>query len=278
MNDPPVSPLGIGPDGKPFLVHATAAPEYGAGALEGLVIGLGLDRTGSLGPQTPPLVGAVAALVESLMTRGMFRADDVAERYRAWPALPSAEAPLRTLPIALFFAGQPEELREAVLMEGEVSGADARSRLAAVAVAAAVSAGTFDLAGGYDMAVAAVEGLDAAAVVLGERDGGDAALQVRDHLRRAVAAETVDALGDADPLGAAMRHAFWHLLHGDDLAAALREVARRGEPLTTALTGALLGACHGAESIPAAWRAAIASRVAPLTALLAADPAGPSGG
>jgi len=267
MTEPPFS-MGIGPDGKPFPVHATAAPEYGAGALEGLVIGLCLGPDGAIRTDTPALVGVVAALVESLMARGMFHVDDVTLRYHAWPTPPAAEAPLRALPIALFFAGQPEELRAAVLAEAALTGADTRSSLAAVAVAAAVSAGTFDMAKGYDMAVAAVQGLDAAAPQVA---GEHAALELREDLRRAVSAATVDALGAADVLGTAMRRAFWHLLHSDDFDVALGEVAAHGEPLATALTGVLLGACHGAEAIPGAWREAVASRVAPLAVLLAAD-------
>jgi hypothetical protein len=264
----PLFAMGVGPDGRPFLVHATAAPEYGAGALEGLLVGLCLRPDGSVGADTPALVGVAAALVASLMERGMFRADDVAERYRGWPAPPAAEAPLRVVPIALFYAGQPDELRAGVLGEAALTGAAPRATLAAAAVAAAVSAGTFDLAKAYDMAVAAVQGLDAAAVQLGDEV---AALAVRDDLRRAVAATTVDGLGDADVLGAATRRAFWHLLHSDDFAVALVEVAAHSEPIATALTGVLLGACLGAEAIPAPWRDAVAARVAPLTALLAVD-------
>src|SRR5690606_38141034 len=116
--------------------------------------------------------------------------DDVAARYATWPTMPAGEAPLRALPIALFHAGQPQELREAVLGESELTGADAVSRLAAVSVAAAVSAGTFDMANGYDMAVAAVEAIDAS---VGGRSG--AGMEVREHLRQAASATTPDALG-----------------------------------------------------------------------------------
>lgn len=280
--------MGIDSNGKPFPVHATVAPEYGAGALGGLVVGLTLGADGAFRQGTPPLVAQMVALVESLMARGMFDASDVADRYRAWPACTLAEAPLRALPIALFFAGLPDELSAAVLSEvrlteGQTGEVDWRSRLAAVAVSAAVAAGAFELVNSHDMGVAAVLQLDETAstsattageeVAASKADIVEAHRSVRDDLRRAVAATHPDDLGEGAPdvLSNALRHAFWHLVHDTDFEPAMRAVSARGEPLAAALTGLLLGAAQGVEAIPPDWQAAIETRVSPLLVLLPAD-------
>ncbi|MFO0744826.1 MAG: hypothetical protein U1F43_04010 [Myxococcota bacterium] len=92
---------------------------------------------------------------------------------------------------------------------------------------------------------------------------------LRDDFRHAVVSAFSDAAPDgATPLSQALRVAFWHVVSEHDLASAVRDVARRGDALAAALTGLLIGAAHGAESIPAAWQAALASRSAPLLALL----------
>jgi hypothetical protein len=76
----------------------------------------------------------------------------------------------------------------------------------------------------------------------------------------------VDALdgGSPDPLARAIRRAFWHLVHETELEVAMNEVAGRGEPDTAALTGLLLGAAHGSDVIPTAWRQALAPLTEPL--------------
>lgn len=258
--------MGIGPDGAPWPVHASASTDYGAGALLGLVAGLALGPDGAvLAPPAPPLA-ALATLTASLMTRGMLDTGDVAERYAALGAPPPSPL-LRVTPVALFYAGQTELVVQSALAEAALTGAGPREALAAALVGAALSAGTYDLVSAYDMVVAAVAGLDAAALAL-PHDGG-ARDELREALRVAVGAAPPRADATPDATARAVRVAFWHLLHTDELAPALRAAATTGDPLTTALTGCLMGAALGVDAVPSAWRAALASAAAPLLALLA---------
>lgn len=63
----------------------------------------------------------------------------------------------------------------------------------------------------------------------------------------------------------AFRLAFWELLHAPDPKAALIDVVNRGGDADTnaAITGALLGACHGVAAFPRAWVRAVLTCPAP---------------
>src|SRR5262249_38705405 len=71
----------------------------------------------------------------------------------------------------------------------------------------------------------------------------------------------------------AFRLAFWELLHAPDLRAGLIDAVNRGGDADTngAIAGALLGARHGADGIPASWRervlGALAGDAGPLATL-----------
>lgn len=271
-----VGSLGVDADGRPFLVHATAAPEYGAGALIGLVAGATLEADGGFEEFTPTVVTLAQRLVESLMQCGMVKPADIAPRFAGGPVPGGEVILLLALPVALFHAGQPDELTAGVVAVGKLLGADARSTIAAVAVASAVSAGTFELANGYDMAVAAVLALDDAAAHVGVDPelAARAREELREDLRAAVSAKAAPAVGGrgAGTVSGALRCAFWHLLRADDAASAIAEVAAGRDLLASALTGLLLGAAHGAQAFPAAWRDALAPRTAPLMAILHTEP------
>lgn len=260
MSDEP-TPF-IGPGGKPFAVHASAAPEYGAGAIQGLVLGLVLDAEGRVRDETPALLGPMTVLCASLMERGMFDAADVGARYRPFE-LQAEDTPLRVLPITLFYSGQPERYRASIAGEAALAGADARVEVIAAGVASAIAASVFDMVNGYDMTVAAVKPSADDQRFAAERE------RFRADLRHAVpAAKTLDLeSGAPDRLSRATRIAFWHLVHETPFEVALREAAGR-DALAAALTGMLVGAALGRDAIPAAWQASIATRARPLSALL----------
>lgn len=150
--------LGIAPDGKPFAVHATAAPFYGRGALIGLVAGA------RAGTGAAPVVALLTSLVESLMQRGMLSLDDVAKRWRmgGHTRPPADMLPLLVIPVALFHAGQHDELEQGVMTLAAHVGSEGRVTIASLAVAHAISAGTFDMVHAREMTVAAVHAIDAA--------------------------------------------------------------------------------------------------------------------
>lgn len=257
--------VGVDANGKPFPVHATAAPEYGAGALLGLVAGA---------TRRDALLEVCGALTASLMERGKVDVADLAARYRRIPNARSAPLPLVVVPLALFYAGQPHELTHGVLVHTRLIGGDAATTLAALTLASAISAGVYELESPYDMSVAAVLALDASvAQVSGHLGGVPAAhVRLREDLRAAVTATTCPAVDDGatNELSFAVRRAFWHLLHSDDPQAAMCEVGARGDTLGTALTGVLLGAAHGAGAF-GTWRDALAQQAAPLLAILHED-------
>jgi hypothetical protein len=59
----------------------------------------------------------------------------------------------------------------------------------------------------------------------------------------------------------ALQNAFYELLHAGSLEEGVRRTVRRGGDTDTnaAIAGALLGAVHGREAVPAQWRQAILS-------------------
>jgi ADP-ribosyl-[dinitrogen reductase] hydrolase len=183
---------------------------------------------------------------------------------------------MRTAPIGLFFAGQPDDLIDAAIAESAVTHFDPRCRLACAGYDAALAAAAYDHADRRTVAAAAVGAIDEAARRLVAREPGDAertraaCLALRDDLR-AADADDPDVYGDALHLHrhagfvrVAFRLAFWHLLHTDSLEAALVDVANRGGDADTncAIVGALLGAVVGEQGIPAAWREVVMSALA----------------
>lgn len=173
---------------------------------------------------------------------------------------------MRTTPIGVFVA-DPQARRAASLAESAITHFDPRCQLACAAFNAAIAAGVRG-ADATAMAAAAARELEEAAALLraqlaDEAEPVDAALR----LLRAdlVAAQSNDPqlygpelhLHDHEGfVRVAFRLAFWHLGHSSDPARALIDVANRGGDADTnaAITGALLGACHGETSIPLVWQ------------------------
>jgi ADP-ribosylglycohydrolase len=177
---------------------------------------------------------------------------------------------MRTAPIGVRFAGDPDAAARAGAAESSVTHFDPRCRLACAAfdavIATAVLAPT-----SMDAFAVARRALDLVAADL-ERDEPEDAREVadaRDALRRDLDAAERD---DPDLYGAelhlhrvqgfvrvAFRLAFWELSHAPSLEAALVDVVNRGGDADTngAITGALLGAVHGASAIPERWTRAV---------------------
>jgi ADP-ribosylglycohydrolase/fructose-1,6-bisphosphatase/inositol monophosphatase family enzyme len=85
--------------------------------------------------------------------------------------------------------------------------------------------------------------------------------RVREALRRAAAEPPVCDLETQGYVLIALQNAFYELLHAPSLEAGVVATVRRGGDTDTngAIAGALLGAVHGREAVPAQWRQMILS-------------------
>ena len=246
-------------------------------------------------------------LATSLREHGGFRAADVAKRYVAWRdeafdigsqtsaalALLHRGAPpeeagravwlaegktpagngslMRTAPIGVFFASNPEALRLAALGDAALTHYDPRCSLAGAAFNAALAQAILGARAPSDLLSAADAELAPAATAMiaahpedsPEIDAAEAAL--REDLaaaRRedpAVHQPSLDLHTTQGFVRVAFRLAFWELLHAPSFEAALVDVVNRGGDADTngAITGALLGGFHGANAIPAHWERAV---------------------
>jgi ADP-ribosyl-[dinitrogen reductase] hydrolase len=247
------------------------------------------------------------ALAASLRKLGRFDAADVAARYRAWTrhafdagiqtraalaAVPRHAAPrdagravwavpgrrpagngslMRTVPLAVFFAGDATALRAASLEESAITHFDPRCQLACASFNAAVAAALAGGASARELADVARAELAPAADALAATEPD---LTAEIAAARAELATDLDAAAAADPqlygrelhlhamagyVRVAFRLAFWELLHVPSFEFALVDVTNRGGDADTngAIAGALLGACHGEDAIPSAWRARV---------------------
>lgn len=171
---------------------------------------------------------------------------------------------MRCAPIGVYLAADPRDRLRAAIDDALVTHADYRCVLANAAFCAAIA--TPDAP-----AEAARDDLDEATSALRSRWPQDGALiaQARRDLL-----EDLDLARADDPdlysdevhliqhmgfVRVAFRLAFWHLHHTGDVRAALIDVVNRGGDADTngAITGALLGAVHGAEAIPETWVRAV---------------------
>lgn len=246
-------------------------------------------------------------LAASLMTRGAIDIDDVAARYLGWrlhsfdignltsTALgqiaigaspesagmevwledrrhPAGNGSLmRTAPIGVFFADQPEQRRLASLQDSAITHFDPRCQIACAAFNAAIAEGVAGEADPRAMVDAARAEVGAAAAYLMARypDEQPCIRAAEGHL-----ISDLDAASAPDPrlygpdihllnhsgfVRVAFRLAFWHLLHVGTFEIAVVDVVNRGGDADSngAITGALLGALHGESSIPADWRGAV---------------------
>lgn len=193
------------------------------------------------------------ALARSLVAHGGFRRDAVFGAYRAWlwsgpfdvgnttrralegSADPASEANgslMRASPLGI--VGRADWARE----DSSLTHPNAVCGDACAAFVAAIAAGiaTGDARTSYDAAVAEAR-TDA----------------VRDALRRAESRPPDDYQGWVLN---ALQNAFHRLLRSPSLEAALLDTARAGGDTDTnaAIAGALLGAVHGRDAVPLAWR------------------------
>ena len=180
---------------------------------------------------------------------------------------------MRTAPIGVWFARDPQARREASLGDSAITHADPRCQLACAAFNAAVARAVLAQGdpGLAQAMVQAAEGeLPEAARRLTQRmpQQGERIRQALEDLRQDLACAGKDdpqlygtgpdALHLHQQMGfvrVAFRLGFWELLHAPGYQAALVDVVNRGGDADTngAITGALLGACHGLQAIPAPW-------------------------
>ena len=178
----------------------------------------------------------------------------------------------RAVPVALRYSDDDEARRKAVQEDARLTHQDPRAVLAALAlagaVATAVRTATEDPA---PLFAAARTELSRGPLLLGAinreliPEAQEAVRQLREDLSLA---ELPDPLlygpelhlhrsGPSARL--AFRLAFWEAAHAPSLARGLQDVANRGgESMANgAITGALLGALHGEQGLPAHWRLAV---------------------
>jgi len=248
-----------------------------------------------------------SCLALSLKEHGRFNAPDVAQRYVAW--VPHAfdignlthaslsmlargvslgdaarrawiqserrtsgnGSLMRTAPIGVALAQNPESRRLAALADSAITHFDPRCRLACAVFDAAIARAASGPVEPSVMLDAAREELEEATrtlINLTPTDGLDV------ERARVALASDLDFATREDPdlygpdlhlhrhqgfVRVAFRLAFWELLHAPTFEAALVDAVNRGGDADTngAITGALVGARLGEEAIPAAWRARV---------------------
>jgi ADP-ribosylglycohydrolase len=155
---------------------------------------------------------------------------------------------MRTAPIGVFFARDPDARRAAAVEDTMITHWDVRCRLASAAFDAAIACGVSGARDAEELVVAAE----------GELDGGvlneDLALARRDDPELGTMIYQAQGF-----VRVAFRLAFWELLHAPSFRAGVVDVVNRGGDADTngAIAGALLGAFHGARSIPESWQARV---------------------
>jgi ADP-ribosylglycohydrolase len=186
---------------------------------------------------------------------------------------------MRTAPLGVFFADDPDERRRASLIDSAITHFDPRCRLACAVLNACIAEASRDTEA--VLACAATE-LEASARWL---RADEPSLATDIEAARADLASDLDAARAIDPalyseslhlhdmegfVRVAFRLAFWELVHAPGFEEALVDVVNRGGDADTnaAVAGALWGARCGASAIPQRWRDAT------LNALLD-GPAGP---
>jgi ADP-ribosylglycohydrolase len=173
---------------------------------------------------------------------------------------------MRTAPIGVALASQPEARRAASLADSAVTHFDPRCQLACAALNAAISAAVVDRPN--EMHDAASTEIERAAADLTRSNPEES--EAIDAARSALAID-LDLARRPDPdlygpelhlerqqgfVRVAFRLAFWELAHATSIEQALIDVVNRGGDADTnaAITGALMGARYGASAIPQEWR------------------------
>jgi len=184
----------------------------------------------------------------------------------------------RTTPLGVFLAGDTAARTEASLEDSALTHFDPRCQLACAAFNAALARAVTSGAEleREDLLTAAESGLLVAGAALG-RSASDYVQEVT-HAA-ALLHEDLELARQEDPhlygpelhlhrplhaVRVAFRLAFWELLHAPSAEAALVDVVHRGGDTEAhaAITGALLGAFHGEEALPAEWRQGVLEALA----------------
>jgi ADP-ribosylglycohydrolase len=178
---------------------------------------------------------------------------------------------MRTAPIAVALALDPDARRLAALADSAITHFDPRCRLACAALDAAIArarTGPVEPAVMLDAAREELEEATRTLINLTPTDGLDVE---RAHV---ALASDLDFAAREDPdlysaelhlhrhegfVRVAFRLAFWELMHAPSFEAALVDAVNRGGDADTngAITGALVGARLGEGAIPEAWRARV---------------------
>jgi hypothetical protein len=187
----------------------------------------------------------------------------------------------RAVPLALWYARDDEARRRAVVDDARLTHQDPRAVLAALALSGAVATAVRTAAEDpATLFAAARTELSRGPLLLGAAsrelipEAQEAARQLGEDL---ALAEKPDPLLYGPELHlhrsgpnarVAFRLAFWETAHAPSFARGLQDVANRGgESMPNgAVTGALLGALHGEQDIPAHWRLAARQQRGPAPA------------
>ena len=183
---------------------------------------------------------------------------------------------MRTVPIAVFYAGDSVRRVEVSRLDSALTHYDPRCQLACAAYNGAVAAAvngqsepTAMLAAARaELALAHAQCL--AAMPSDRLEIDDALTALTADLAAAEAAdpdlysEAVNLAKFAGFVRVAFRLAFWHLMHAPSFEAALVDTVNRGGDADTngAIVGGLLGARFGASAIPTAWATTVTSALA----------------
>ncbi|MBK6685611.1 MAG: ADP-ribosylglycohydrolase family protein [Deltaproteobacteria bacterium] len=170
---------------------------------------------------------------------------------------------MRTAPIGVYFCARPEERRRASWWDSAITHADPRCILACASLNAAIALGLNDesaRAPQLHQAARAELPLLAAALSADPRwptaRVEAAVVDLSDDLSLAERDDPQLVVTKSQGfVRIAFRLAFWELLHTRNFAEAVLDVTNRGGDSDTnaAITGALVGALHGAAQIPEAW-------------------------
>jgi ADP-ribosyl-[dinitrogen reductase] hydrolase len=176
----------------------------------------------------------------------------------------------RTAPIGVFFARDDAARLQASFEDSALTHYDPRCQLACAALNAAIAKAITggDTVKPEDLITAAQTGLSVGAAAL--------ARSLSDHVEEVSFAKSLlwadlEAAQQQNPMlygpelhlhrshghvRVAFRLAFWELLHAPNPEAALVDVVNRGADADAhgAITGALLGAFHGEDALPAEWK------------------------
>jgi ADP-ribosyl-[dinitrogen reductase] hydrolase len=295
----PLSRAGDGPFAEPTPGNSVDDPgllSRAQGCLLGQIAGNALcSQVGALRapeiartyPGGPRLLGAAGerlagqptedaelalVLARSLLTRGVYDAEEAATAYRTWYRSGPADLdPTTRAALVGYFVGESQSGGSLVRVPplGVFAHALARDRVAALGREESAlthpSPVCRDAAAALAVAIAhAVGNGGGARAALDAARGWAEAAGAHPKVREALQAASVQpaAPDGTDPgAPAALQNAFFEALHAPSLEAGLVATAQRGgDPARSgAVAGALLGAIQGRDAVPAQWRAMILS-------------------